>query len=186
MQAFFKFVACLYAVVPTGQGSEVLWKPPKVHGILDHPNLSKILPFSRFRDIKACFTEAFTPYENFRVPDGEVWSPIEGKTPAQDKWRRSQLMLNHFNSVIRSNFNLADCIVLNESMSPWKPRQSKTGNLPHMSFIMRKPKPLGTEFKSVARGLSGVLLHLETQRGKEGMKHSKYQQTLGETAACTV
>jgi hypothetical protein len=65
MQEFFKFVACLYAAVPAGQGGEVLWKPPKVHRILDHPNLLKILPFSRFRDIKACFTEAFTTDENF-------------------------------------------------------------------------------------------------------------------------
>jgi hypothetical protein len=38
----------------------------------------------------------------------------------------------------------------------------------------------------VACGSSGVLLYLEIQCGKEGMKDSKYQRELGTTTACTV
>jgi hypothetical protein len=31
----------------------------------------------------------------------------------------------------------------------WHPRNSKTGGLPNISFILRKPEPLGTGFKSM-------------------------------------
>lgn len=71
-------------------------------------------------------------------------------------------------------------------MSFWIPRTSKTGGLPHISFVKRKPRPLGTEFKNVACAETGVMLHLELQRGKEPMKHSDYHRELGATAACTL
>jgi hypothetical protein len=40
--------------------------------------------------------------------------------------------------------------LLDESMSAWCPRKTKTGGLPNISFILRKPEPLGKEFKSMA------------------------------------
>eukprot|EP00957_Ditylum_brightwellii_P075139 5710163-Ditylum_brightwellii.AAC.1 len=36
---------------------------------------------------------------------------------------------------------------LDESMSVWRPQTTKTRHLPNISFIERKPEPLGTEFK---------------------------------------
>jgi hypothetical protein len=45
--------------------------------------------------------------------------------------------------------------LLDESMSAWRPRKSKTGGLPNISFILRKPEPLGTEFKSMACSETG-------------------------------
>jgi hypothetical protein len=45
---------------------------------------------------------------------------------------------------------------------------------------------LGTEFKSVACPKTGVLVHLEIQRGKEGMKGAKYNGSIGATAGCTL
>ena len=62
---------------------------------------------------------------------------------------------------------------------------TEKGNLPHLSYIFRKPEPLGTEFKTVYCSVTGALLFIEVQRGKEGMKNSRYQQELGATAACT-
>ena len=53
-------------------------------------------------------------------------------------------------------------------MSPWKPRTTATGGLPNISFIKRKPKPLGTEFRNSCTE-SGVLSFLEVQEGKSGM-----------------
>ena len=37
--------------------------------------------------------------------------------------------------------------VLDESMSALVPRTTATGGLPTISYIRRKPEPLGTEFK---------------------------------------
>ena len=53
--------------------------------------------------------------------------------------------------------------VCDESMSAYRPRKDKFGGLPHISFIMRKPKPLGTEFKCIVDAETGVMKHLEIQ-----------------------
>jgi hypothetical protein len=73
-------------------------------------------------------------------------------------------------------------------MSAWRPRQDKYGGLRHISFIKRKPKPLGTEFKTVVDAESGVMLHLEIQQGKGKMNDAANKtklHQLGATAACT-
>ena len=59
--------------------------------------------------------------------------------------------------------------VLDEMMSAFRPRTRKTGNLPHLSYLLRKPKPLGTEFKCCANTGTGIMLCLETQEGKDAM-----------------
>ena len=51
---------------------------------------------------------------------------------------------------------------------------------------MQKLENLGTEFKCAAFPITGVMLHLEIQRGKEEMKKLPYHKELGATAACTV
>lgn len=60
------------------------------------------------------------------------------------------------------------------------------GNLPNISFINRKPDPLGTELKVVACGCTGVLCHLELQRVKEGMCNAEYVNLMMKTAAYTM
>ena len=75
--------------------------------------------------------------------------------------------------------------VVDESMSKIRFRTTEKGNLPHLSYIFRKPEPLSNEFKTVACSVTGALLFIEVQRGKEGMKESCYQKELGATAACT-
>ena len=71
-----------------------------------------------------------------------------------------------------------------ESMSAIRFLKTAKGNLPHLSYIFRKPEILGTEFKTVACSVTGELLFIEIQRGKEGMKDSRYHKELGATAAC--
>jgi len=71
-------------------------------------------------------------------------------------------------------------------MSAFCPQTCSTGNLPHLSFIMRKPEDLGTEFKVVACLMTGILLHLEIQKGCDAMRHANYSAELGGTAGCVV
>ena len=59
------------------------------------------------------------------------------------------------------------------------------GNLPHLSYIFRKTEPLGTEFNKVVCSITGALLFIEVQRGKEGMKEIRYKKELGATAEFT-
>ena len=50
---------------------------------------------------------------------------------------------------------------------------------------MQNLEPLGTKYQNIGDGISGVMLWLETQEGKERMR-SKEFQTMGSTAACTL
>ena len=54
-----------------------------------------------------------------------------------------------------------------------------------MSYVARKPEPLGAEFKNLVDGLSGEMMWLEVQEGKDRMKKKPYQN-LGGTAACVM
>jgi hypothetical protein len=74
---------------------------------------------------------------------------------------------------------------MDESMSSFRPQTSKTGNLPNLSYILRKPKPLGTEFKNIVCGTTRIMLALEIQEGKFPMREKQHCTRLGATAACT-
>ena len=71
-----------------------------------------------------------------------------------------------------------------ESMSAIRFRTTPKVDLPHNSYIFRKPEPLGTEMKNVACSRLGMMLHLEIQKGKEAMKKSTFQSELGGTVVC--
>ena len=59
------------------------------------------------------------------------------------------------------------------------------GNLPNISFIHRKPEPLGTEMKCVCCAKTRVMLYLEIQRGRDGMRDAEFTNKMIKTAACT-
>ena len=71
------------------------------------------------------------------------------------------------------------------SMSEISFQTAAKGNLPHLSYILRNMDPLGKEFKTVTCSVTGYLMFIEVHRGKEWVKHIKYQQELGVTTACT-
>ena len=61
----------------------------------------------------------------------------------------------------------------------WKP-------IPWLSFVERKPEPLGAEVKVLADGNSGCFLNLELQEGAEAharMPRSRFRRTLGKIFA---
>ena len=75
--------------------------------------------------------------------------------------------------------------VVDELMSAIRFQTMAKVNLPHLSYIFRKLKPLGTKFNKVACSITAALLFIEVQRGEEGMKEICYQKDLGATAVCT-
>ena len=103
-----------------------------------------------------------------------------------DPWWKFKTAVNSFNAIRKERCISSYLKVFDESMSAWRPRTSKTGGLPNISFILRKPEPLGTEFKNICCGETGIMQCLEICRGKEGMKEKRLQRELGATAACTV
>ena len=99
-----------------------------------------------------------------------------------DEWWRAKLLFGGFNTPCK-NIAASFLKVGDESMSAIRFRTTVKGNLPHLSYIFRKPEPLGNDFKAVACSVTGALLFIEVQRGKEGMKDIRYHQELRATAA---
>ena len=64
-------------------------------------------------------------------------------------------------------------------------RTMEKGDLTHLNYILRKPDPLGTYFRTVACSVTWALILIELQRRKEGTKQSNYHKQIGLTAACT-
>ncbi len=60
--------------------------------------------------------------------------------------------------------------VLDELMSPYHPQKQKTGNLPHILYLICKPQPHGTEFKCTMCTDTGCMLAIECQERKDAMQ----------------
>ncbi len=83
-------------------------------------------------------------------------------------------------------------LTVDESMCAFEPQSSCYGNLPNLSFIIRKPQPLGTELKNAADGGTGLMIHLEIQDGKDATHKKAFYGiqvgalgSIGATAACS-
>eukprot|EP00873_Tetraselmis_striata_P015222 jgi/Tetstr1/435486/TSEL_024391.t1 len=66
------------------------------------------------------------------------------------------------------------------------PRATKLGGLPNLSFIYRKPKPLGTEMKTVCDCDTGVMTYIEIQEGRDPMRVKPHAAEHGVTTACVM
>ena len=94
------------------------------------------------------------------------------------------MLIDGFNEACK-NISASYLKVGDDSMSTiifWK---TARGNLPHLSYILRKPEPLVTEFKTVTCYVTGVFIFIEVHTLKEGTKKRKCHQKIGATAACT-
>jgi hypothetical protein len=80
-------------------------------------------------------------------------------------WAQIDPRVKGFNAARLREIKVGSCITSDEMMFEWRGK-SGYGGLPHMSYIKRKPKPLGTELKSVCEGTMGICVHIEIQKGK--------------------
>ena len=102
-----------------------------------------------------------------------------------DVWYMLTDGVKGYNENRRRTIRTGRVYTLDELMAAFRPRTTKRGGLPHLSFIMRKPKPLGTEFKCVADGSTGIMLFLEIQEGKGRMANRKYNKETKSKIAAT-
>ena len=67
------------------------------------------------------------------------------------------MLIDGFNEACR-NIAAGYLKVGDESMSAIHFWTTQKGDLPHLSYILRHPEPLGTEFNTVSCSVTGVLL----------------------------
>jgi len=103
-------------------------------GILRNVNYSKHMSRTRFNEIRHYM--AFLFADKSQKGKDDWWQVLGG--------------IDGFNENRKKTVQAPNIRVLDESMSAFRPRTTKTGDLPYISFIMRKPEPLGTEFKTLA------------------------------------
>eukprot|EP00873_Tetraselmis_striata_P036498 jgi/Tetstr1/456762/TSEL_043459.t1 len=66
-------------------------------------------------------------------------------------------MVEDFNRNMMMMLMMGVWITIDEAMSAYRPRSNKTNGLPNISFIKRKPKPLGTEGNVTCRHFIGCV-----------------------------
>ncbi len=131
-----------------------------------HPHYERYMSFCRFKEFRRALPLMWTDYEK----------------KSTDPWYRFSSAIDDFNTIRRQRLKCSKWLSVDESMSAWRPRTTVTGGLPNLSFVARKPEPLGTEFKNSACPILGVIRHLEIQRGKKAcdirsiMRHSERRQ----------
>ena len=83
------------------------------------------------------------------------------------EWWRAKLLFDGFNTACK-NFSASFLKVGDDSMSVILFRTTAKGNLPHLSYIFRKPEPLGNEFKTFDYSVTGALLFIEVKVVRKG------------------
>jgi Transposase IS4 len=175
---FWVFISALLTPTVTGRTGKQVFAKPVFPTVVDFnlQQYSAHLSFHQFNLIRGSgiFMEAF---KDASIPVYDKWHPVRG-------------LINAFNANRSETIAASVHKVMDESMSAFKPRTTKMGNLPHLSFIQRKPEPLGSEFKvtgdSKRKMGTGCMIHLELQEGKEAMRGKEHVSSLGGTAACTL
>ncbi len=100
-----------------------------------------------------------------------------------DPWWQISSFIDEFKETRYKHVAASRWKIMDELMCAFVPR-SATGGLPNLTFIIRKPEPLGTEMKCVACPETGIMLGLEIQRGKMEMKKLEFHKKLGATSSC--
>ena len=165
-QEFWIFWGLIIVARVMGQKGN-LWDKCEPEGEGHRIDYSKYMNEINHRDIRSVIPYLFA-------------DPTKQET---DPWWQIAKLIDGFNFNRRQYICSSNVHVLDESMSAFCPQSRKTGNLPHLSHILRKPEPLGTEFKVLADTWTNILLHLEIQKGKAEMMNAKYVSTHKATAA---
>jgi hypothetical protein len=100
-------------------------------------------------------------------PDGTEAKLKEKPWEEVDYWVRA------FNRNRKEELVVGTDLTPDELMIAWKGKKGN-GGIPHLSFVERKPIPLGTEAKVVCEGSMGMCVFVELQKGKITMARKKW------------
>ena len=102
-----------------------------------------------------------------------------------DPWGEVRPWFDGHNARRKNELSPGTRLVADESMLPWH-GNAGSGGVAHLSFVKRKPHPLGVELKTVCDCSTGVMMYVDVQEGKLRMARKKYADTYPHTTACTV
>ena len=133
----------------------------------------------------------FTKYmKHYRFNEFRHYYPMvmESEEMRQDgdPWWRYTGYVQKFNESRKEKISSGNWIVIDEMMSAYRPRKTKSSDLPHLSYVQRKPEDLGTELKNAGCCILRTQLGMECMEGMWPMRAKRLTPEMGATAACTV
>ena len=102
-----------------------------------------------------------------------------------DPWSEVRWICDEFNCQRRLEFRMGWAVVVDESMIQWQGK-SGPGGMPHLSYVKRKPQPLGLELKTLCDASTGMMMVIEIQEGKIRMARARFCREFPATTACTL
>jgi hypothetical protein len=142
-------------------GINLLWKQGAGYGFRDFPNYAKFIPKNYFK----AFVHAFP----FMWADRIYWYMSRNDLP----WDVFQPFVNEYNKIRRLMIDV-HYLVLDESMSGWRPKTTATGGLPNITFEPRKPVDLGTMIKNGCECVTGMFVYHDIVKGTVQQSSKKY------------
>ena len=122
-----------------------------------------------------------------------MFSKDEDELDENDPWRYCRAPVHAFNQRRHTLVVPSWLLVGDESMCAWtgaegvEPgKNSDYKPIPFLSFVERKPEPLGAEIKVLADGNTGAFLNLELQEGAEAHEKHQWYDEYGHTTACSL
>jgi hypothetical protein len=169
---FWVFMGILIAASLFSRGGMNLWpsESDMAQSLFTKADFSKFMSMDRFKILKRFAPSMF--HDETRK-DSDDWWPIVQ-------------LIEDYNANRQETVAASFTKVFDELMSAFRPQSQKNGNLPHLSFILRKPEDLGTEFKNAACAETGINLFIEIQRGKLPMRELEFNNPHRPCSACTL
>jgi hypothetical protein len=123
-----------------------------------------------------------------RVPRYLSRGPVVGTETLKesDPWAEVRWLVDGFNATRKQQFKCGWIVTHDESMIQWTGASGPPTGMPNMSYVPRKPVPLGCEVKCVADGTSGVMMYIELQEGKTRMMRLRCADEYSATVATTL
>ena len=116
------------------------------------------------------------------------FGPSDEASLRADNWAFVRNLVTLYNKSREEVVTPGWLITGDETMVAWRGQNGVLNIMkcPHLSWVPRKPEPLGVELKTVGDALSGIMLRIEICEGKEAMKTKKFSAEYGATTACTM
>ena len=142
-------------------GVENLWKQGRSSGFKPFPNYGQYIPANYFKAFMSGFP--------FLWADRKYWYRAKDDIP----WDMFLPFVHHYNESRRQLLKVT-YLMLDESMSAWCPKTTKTGGLPNITFEPRKPVELGTMIRNGVDCISGIFVHHDVVQEAAAQSDKKY------------
>ena len=134
------------ATLQVEKGVDNLWKQGPSAGMMPYPNFAQYIPKNYFKVFLRGLPYLWAEEKYWYIPKEDL------------PWDFIKPFVKDFNEK-RTEILRVLYLMLDESMSGWLPKTSKTGGLPNISHEPRKPVPLGTMLRNAVECITGIFVH---------------------------